>query len=86
MNKSEMKIAVSLAKSGQALMDQATGIFDGFGLPDFAPVHVTLRQVAWLIRWQAGMIVGRVGQPAWDAQEIDDIAYVGRTKFIIIGI
>jgi hypothetical protein len=84
MNKSELTKAFEIAqKPIETDMDKinsAIAIFDGFGLSDFQPVHVTLRQIAILMRWQALYFNGD-----WDMKEINDIAYVGRKKFIVIG-
>ena len=80
MNKAEMTQALAIAKSKIDLQDQEISIFDGYGLSDFVPVHVTILQVARLIRWQAQYMNG-----GWDADEINMIANKGRKRFIIIG-
>tara|TARA_Y100000034_G_C6854379_1_gene388016 strand:- start:835 stop:1080 length:246 start_codon:yes stop_codon:yes gene_type:complete len=80
MNKQEMTQALEIAKDqSQNLTDVDTDVMFGYGLPDFKPVHVTTRQVASIIRWQAGRFDG-----TWDAKEIDDIANLGRKRFMII--
>jgi len=55
-------------------------IFDGFGLKDFQPVFVTIKQVARLIRWQCSYIFG-----GWDMEELNQIGNLGRKRFLIIG-
>jgi hypothetical protein len=80
MNKAEMTQALAIAKSDADLMNEDIAIFDGYGLPDFTPVHVTVRQVARIIRWQAQYMNGE-----WDADEINSIANLGRKRFMIIG-
>lgn len=80
MNKAELKQALAIAKSKIDLQDQDISIFDGYGLSDFKVVHVTVLQVARLIRWQAQYMNG-----SWDAEEINSIANRGRKYFQIIG-
>lgn len=77
MNRQEFNRAFTIAQGPQSLPE---GPFNGFGLPDFQPVHVTLRQVAELMRWQALQFNGE-----WNAEALQEIAKHGRQKFIIIG-
>jgi len=51
----------------------------GCGLPGFKPVHTTLAAVAKLIRWQAIRFNGQ-----WDAEALNEIATIGRKKFLIV--
>lgn len=81
MNKAEMTQALAIAKDNTIdLLNEDISLFDGYGLSDFVPVHVTLRQVARIIRWQAQCLDG-----TWDANEINQIANKGRKRFMIIG-
>lgn len=80
MQKREFKQAVEIAGSTESLAAEETSLFNGFGLRDFQPVHCTIRQVAWLIRYQAMQMNG-----AWDAVALNDVAVFGKKKFIIIG-
>ena len=52
--------------------------FLGYGLEGFEPITVTLEQVARCIIYQAGYMGG-----GWDEEEIENIKYFSRRKFII---
>ncbi len=81
MNKAEMTQALAIAKDSTIdLLNEDISLFDGYGMEDFTPVHVTLRQVARVIRWQAQYMNG-----TWNAAEINMIAHYGRKRFMIIG-
>lgn len=81
MNKAEMTQALAIAKNPEInLSNEDISLFDGYGLDDFTPVHVTINQVARVIRWQAQYMDG-----TWDAAEIHMIAHYGRKRFRIIG-
>lgn len=81
MNKAEMTQALAIAKNPEIdLTNEDISLFDGYGLSDFTPVHVTVKQVARVIRWQAQYMDG-----TWDANEINSIANLGRKRFMIIG-
>ena len=80
MNKVELAKAFEIAKSDVDLLQEDISIFDGFGLVDFSPVVVTVRQVARLIRWQCGLFNG-----GWDSNNLQEIAFFGRKRFNIIG-
>lgn len=81
MNKAELQQAMALAKNPKNdLSQEDINLFSGYGLSDFQRVHVSLRQVARLIRWQAQFMDG-----TWDAEEINQIADRGRKFFMIIG-
>lgn len=80
MTKQELSQAYDIAITNAAdLHDFDIGVFDGFGLPDFKPVYVRIEQVARLIRWQCQYMDG-----TWDSENLQDIATVGKTKFLII--
>lgn len=78
MTKDELSRAVELAKT-KAELPQDLSIFDGFGLPDFQPVHTTIDAVAALIRWQCQCLYG-----GFDLEALNEVAYCGRRKFLII--
>ena len=81
MNKAEMAQALKIAKNpDNDLTGEDISLFDGYGLPGFVRIHVTLRQVARVIRWQAQRMDG-----TWDGEEINMIAHHGRRRFVIIG-
>lgn len=83
MTKKEFEQAWLLANDhenvGSGYIEGNIGIFNGFGLPDFKPVNCTIKQVAQLINWQCKMFNGQ-----YDMQELDNIKYFGRVKFIIL--
>ena len=79
MTKSELAKAFEYAKQGRC-DNSDLHIFDGFGLASFEKVAVTLEAVASLIMWQAQSLNG-----TWDLEELSDIEYHGRGKFLIIG-
>ena len=78
MNIQDYSEALAIAQSKADLTNEDIDIFFGFGLKDFLPVTVTVRQVARLMRWQAGM-----GDGSWSASELNSIADFGRKRFII---
>lgn len=88
MTNAQLTAALAIAQDNGVRFIDATGkhledisIFDGFGLPDFKGVVCTLRQVAFLIRWQCVDILGR----GMDSVALNEIANVGRWKFNIVG-
>lgn len=58
----------------------ALDLFVGCGLREYKPIHCTLDAVADLIRYQAQFFNG-----GWDHAELDNIAKIGRSKFIVVG-
>ena len=81
MTKMEMAKALEIAKNPNInLLKEDISIFDGFGLHGFEPIHVTLNQIARIIRWQAQCMDG-----TWNAEEINAIATIGKKKFRVIG-
>ena len=80
MTKKELNQALNIAYSVETLTKVDISIFDGFGLPGFAPVNVTSLQVASLIRWQAIRLDGEI-----DAQNFNEIGTIGRKKFNVCG-
>ena len=81
MTKKELASALELARIGEAEFDHGTlAVFDGFGLRDFEPVHVTLWAVSRLIRYQCLFIGG-----GWDTAALAELASAGRRNFLIIG-
>jgi hypothetical protein len=81
MTRQETNAAFAIADNQEISLypDVDTSIFDGFGLRDFQPVYVTLRQVAALMRWQALQFNGE-----WNAEALNDVVKVGRTRFLIL--
>ncbi len=80
MTRKEAQAAYALANDPQQTFTAVdTGIFDGFGLPEFKPVHVTLRQVAALMRWQALQMNGE-----WDHTALTEVIELGRARFLIL--
>jgi hypothetical protein len=82
MRLNELKRAMQLAEDYENvdLSKEDIEVFVGFGLSDFKPVYVTIRQVARLIRWQAQLWNGE-----WDSEALQEIANYGRKRFKIIG-
>jgi hypothetical protein len=88
MTKTELSRAVMLAQSdadlptfvGSGSSDSLNRTFDGFGLPDFQAVDVTIVAVAALIRHQCVTINGEL-----DHDALQEIASVGRHKFNVVG-
>ena len=80
MTKQELKTAFEVANSEKELQQTDLLIFDGFGLPEFEKVNVTIEAVAKLIRWQCIRLDGSV-----DQEELNTIAEIGKRKFFVIG-
>jgi hypothetical protein len=83
MTKAEFKEAVALAKLGSKGYGENVddSIFFGCGLNDFVyPIHVTIKQVAKFVNWQAMQFNGE-----WNAEELDNCAHIAKKKFQIIG-
>jgi hypothetical protein len=78
MTTKEFNEVVRIA-SRESDMPENIDCFWKFGLPEFKPVYVTLRQVAALIRYQAVQFNGEFDQEA--LQEVKDH---GKRKFLII--
>jgi hypothetical protein len=89
MTRNEFSLAVGLAQStesletfvGEGSSQRLNDVFCGFGMSDYNPVHVTVRDVAALIRHQAQQFNGEL-----DNEALEEIATVGRRKFIMVGI
>lgn len=79
MRQAQLEAATQIAQSKEPLDKFATTIFDGFGLPNFNPIVVTLRELAWLIRWQCVRLNGTL-----DSNELSNIQAIGRRKFTIV--
>lgn len=79
MTKSELARAMDMVRNRESTGFDDIGIFDGFGLPDFEPVTVTIPMVAQLIRWQALRFDGSI-----DADALQEIANCGRHKFAVV--
>ena len=85
MKKVEATAALSIARSDENLAGEDIGMFDGYGLRDFQPVHCTVKQVAALIRWQCFYMMKRMGGPDMNMEEFNELCHIGRKKFIIVG-
>lgn len=74
--------AASLAKTSPDPLFTPANLapFEGCGLPGFAPVFVTLAQVAAFVRWQALQFDGE-----FDAEALAECAAIARKKFFLIG-
>ena len=81
MNIAELSKAYEIGRSDEPIdpKKEPIDVFDGFALNDFRPVHVTLKQVARLIRWQAIRWDGSL-----DSENFQEIADFGRKRFLII--
>jgi len=81
MTRDELKQATAIAMDRNAdLSNVDDSLFFGFGLPNYKPVNVTLRQIAKLIRWQAVQLNGEL-----NADLYNEVADVGRRKFVVCG-
>jgi hypothetical protein len=78
MTTKEFNEAVRIA-SRESDMPENIDCFWGFGLPEFQPVYVTLRQVAALIRYQAVQMNG-----AFDQEALAEVKYFAKRKFLIV--
>ena len=82
MTKEELSKARELATNEDVDLAAETGqidIFNGYALPDFKPVYVTIEMVAALIRWEALWFNGNL-----DANALNAIAAAGRKKFLVL--
>ena len=79
MNAAQFKKAFSLADSDRCLDNVDDTHLFGYGLPDFKPVFTTIEAVAKVIRWQARYLNGK-----WDQNELNEIARLGRKRFLIL--
>ncbi len=82
MTKREIGEAIALAQSDielPGMQDGALAIFDGFGLPDFRPVYVSLEAVASLIRYQTFYLGDGI-----DNEALNEIAQCGRKQFMVL--
>lgn len=88
MTKTEFSRAVMLAQSdadlptfvGPGSCESLNRTFEGFGLPDFQVVDVTIVAVAALVRHQCVMMNCEL-----DPEALQEVARVGRHKFNIVG-
>jgi hypothetical protein len=80
MNRTQLNAAVTLAQTNADLSAHDDSILHGFGLHAFAPVVVTIPQLARMIRWQCVQLNGGI-----DSDALNEIARIGRTKFTVVG-
>lgn len=81
MTAQQFKQACRIAMSDVDLSEHDIDIFDGFGLPDFKQVFVTLAQVARLIRWQCQYMSG-----GFDSEALQEVQRYGRSRFVVIDV
>ena len=80
MKKMELEQAWTMANDESIdLSGESMVLFEGFGLPGFKPVYVTIKQLAKLIRWQCQYING-----GWDLEELNSITRFGKRHFMIL--
>jgi len=84
MLKSEFSRAIAIVQSGKELdlynwMQDGMEVMDGYGLPDFQPVMVTIEDMARLIAYEALQINGELDH------EWLNIIWSCRSRFIIVG-
>jgi len=80
MTKSELSKATKMAQEGNAGILE-TDKFLGFGLTNFQPVTVTLKELAQLVAWQCVQLNGEI-----DGDALNEIARHGRHRFQIVGL
>jgi len=81
MDRRQLERALKIAGSDKDLSCFNLDIFDGYTLPEFDPVTVTIDDLAKLIRWQCFKLDGTI-----DSKELDDLAYVGKRKFKVMNV
>ena len=79
MKAQDLQAALTLARSDAPLNIEDLSLFDGFALPDFAPVVCTLEALAMLVRWQCICFDGSV-----DGEALQELATVGRRRFTVL--
>jgi len=81
MNKPQLDEAMRIARDpNRDLLQVDLTTLEGYGLPGFKPVSVTIEMVAAMIRWQCIQLNGEI-----DAEEFDQLVNVFRHKVTIIG-
>lgn len=80
MKKAEFSAAAALAFDRTKDLENVddSPLF-GCGLPGFAPIFVTLEQVAKFIRYQCNLLNG-----GRDMEELENCAHIAREKFTLI--
>ena len=79
MKAQDLQAALALARSEATLRVDDLALFDGFALPDFAPVVCTVEALAMLMRWQCICFDGSI-----DAEALHEIATIGRRRFTVL--
>lgn len=80
MTAEQFRHAVIIAKADVQIDSKAHSLepFDGYGLPDFEPITVTIEQVARCILYQCAYMFG-----GWDEEELENVRYFAKKRFII---
>lgn len=80
MTKNQLDRAMTLARNYEVnLLNVDLSTLEGYGLPNFQPVTVTVEMVAAMIRWQCIMFNGEIV-----AEELDLLVRVFRHKVTIL--
>ena len=79
MTRDDLDRALVLARSDASLDTADLALFDGFGLPGFAPVTCTVEALAVLIRWQCVRFNGSI-----DGEALQEVAKLGRHRFTVL--
>lgn len=81
MNANHFSAAVAMARNSDVdLSAYDDGILDGFGLPEFKPVHVVLEVAAKCIRWQCCQLNGGI-----DNEALEQCREAFRHRVFIVG-
>ncbi len=80
MNAKQFKDAFKIANNPNiSLLDEDIAHIVGYGLPNFKPVVVTLRQAAFEMRWSSLLFNGK-----WDGGALNEFRALARKNFIVI--
>lgn len=89
MTRNELSLAVAMAQSDEELetfvgensSQRLIDTFNCFGMGDFKPVHITIRDLAALIRHECMQMNGELCNRA-----LGEIAELGKRAFMIVGL
>jgi hypothetical protein len=80
MTKDQLNMAFAMAKDEAFVSDYKTLAWSlGFGLSDYQPTTISVEALATLIRYQCSCLNG-----SWDMIALDEIARVGKDKFLVL--